>query len=105
MDLHSWKTEIACLRMLVLFPGNFDPGAWPSMTCPYCDSAKLRNSQFRAADLTQLLVLRLPVRCRDCHERSYVSVSKSRLIQRESKLRREQDKTRRSEEASMERPS
>lgn len=75
------------------------------MNCPYCDSARLRNSQFRAADFVHVLLLRLPVRCRECQERSYVSIARSRQIQRESKLRREQDKARRSEEASLERPS
>jgi hypothetical protein len=59
------------------------------MNCPHCESNKLRNSQYRAEDFFQLLLLRLPVRCRSCQERSYVSISKSRQIQRESKIRRE----------------
>lgn len=72
------------------------------MNCPYCESDKLRNSQYRAEDLFQLLLLRLPVRCRNCQERSYVSIAKSRQLQRESTIRREKKRCREAERTSTE---
>jgi hypothetical protein len=62
------------------------------MNCPFCDSAMLRNSRFRAEDMAQLLFFRLPVRCRHCQERSYVSIARARQIKQESKLRHAQDR-------------
>jgi hypothetical protein len=60
------------------------------MNCPFCKSDLLRNSQYRAEDFFQLLLLRLPVRCRGCQERSYVSIPASRRIRRESQVRHEE---------------
>jgi len=41
--------------------------------CRHCGSSEFRTSRFRfqALDLAQLLRLRLPVRCANCHERSF----------------------------------
>ena len=75
------------------------------MNCPYCDSPKLRNSRLRAADFSQLLLMRLPVRCRNCQERSYVPMSLARQIRQASKIRREEDRLRRAGERSTERES
>jgi hypothetical protein len=75
------------------------------MNCPHCDADMLRNSQYRAEDFFQLLLLRLPVRCRNCQERSYVSISMSRRIQRESKIRHEKDRLREDNQTSSEEPS
>lgn len=72
------------------------------MNCPNCESDRLRNSRYRAEDFFQLLLLRLPVRCRECQERSYVSIAKSRQIQRESEVRREKNRHRASDRASTE---
>jgi hypothetical protein len=55
---------------------------------PFCDSSALRNSRFWAADVVQLLLIRMPVRCRNCLERSYVSIPHALQIKRESKVRR-----------------
>jgi hypothetical protein len=60
------------------------------MNCPFCDSTRLRNSRFRFEDAAQLLILRLPVRCRHCQERSYVGIMRARQIKQESKLRHAQ---------------
>lgn len=38
-------------------------------TCPYCLSDRTRMSRFRGGDYTQLILLRLPYRCRDCGSR------------------------------------
>jgi hypothetical protein len=62
------------------------------MICPFCDSSKLRTSRFRFDDLFHLLLLRMPVRCRDCQERSYTGIAKVMQLRRESKHRREADK-------------
>ena len=58
------------------------------MNCPFCDSATLRGSRFQAVDFLRLLLLRMPVRCRNCQERSYVSVAQALKMKRESKVRR-----------------
>jgi hypothetical protein len=61
------------------------------MKCPHCYSVELRNSRFRVVDFFHLLLLRLPVRCRNCQERSYVSIADSREIRRESMVRHAND--------------
>jgi hypothetical protein len=63
-----------------------------TMNCPYCDSVNLRHSRFRSADIVHYLLLRRPVRCRTCQERSYVGLSQYRRLIRESKLKREASK-------------
>ncbi len=75
------------------------------MICPYCQSDSLRKSKFRAGDFFQMLLLRLPVRCRNCQERSYVSISMSRQLQRESIIRHAQDKPREGSQTSPEGPT
>jgi hypothetical protein len=64
------------------------PGGSLTLNCPFCDSATLRSSRFQAVDFLQLFLLRMPVRCRNCQERSYVSVAQALKIKRESKVRR-----------------
>jgi hypothetical protein len=60
------------------------------MNCPFCNSDKVRNSRFRAADISELVFGRLPVRCRTCQERSYVSILQARHIRVASQLRRQE---------------
>jgi C4-type Zn-finger protein len=66
------------------------------MDCPFCNSARLRNSRTRVADIPHLLVLQSPVRCHNCQERLYVPIWQAREIRRASKLRREEERLRRS---------
>jgi hypothetical protein len=74
------------------------------MNCPYCDSSKVKRSRVRVKDLFQFLFLRLPVRCRNCQERGYVSVSEARKIEHSnSKGRRDADKMRRHGQTSLQR--
>jgi hypothetical protein len=73
------------------------------MNCPLCDSSKMRTSRFRFDDVFQLLVFRMPVRCRNCNERCYTSVSQAMHLRRDSKLRRAEEKSR-AHRASLERP-
>jgi hypothetical protein len=46
--------------------------------CHFCGSSKFRASHFRFGppDLSQSLVLRFPVRCLNCGQRSYASFTK-----------------------------
>jgi len=75
-------------------------GATLTMDCPFCSSARLRNSRTRAADILHLLVLRSPVRCHNCQERLFVPFWTAKEIRRATKLRREEERLRRSSEGS-----
>ena len=75
------------------------------MHCPFCDSHSLRISRFRFSDIYQLLLLRLPVRCRNCRERSYVPMAQAHRIRQASRLRRQGDRMRRAGENQAERES
>jgi hypothetical protein len=44
------------------------------MSCSVCFSSYYRLSRFRVKDLTRLTMLQLPVRCRNCHRRSYITI-------------------------------
>jgi hypothetical protein len=75
------------------------------MNCPYCDSSKVRRSRVRFSDVLQLLLLRIPVRCRNCKERGYISLAESRGVERSpSKNRRDAAKMRRHGQTSLLRP-
>jgi len=58
------------------------------MNCPYCGSDRVRNSRFRAIDIPNSLLLRFPVRCRECEERIHVSIKRAREIRQASEARR-----------------
>ena len=42
-----------------------------SISCHSCGLSEFRTSRFRLSDLLHLLILRYPVRCHACHERSF----------------------------------
>jgi len=44
-------------------------------TCDACGASRFRLSRFRFADVPLLFAFRYPVRCLECKERSYASVS------------------------------
>jgi len=75
------------------------------MDCPFCNSARLRNSRSRVGDILHLLILRSPVRCHSCQERLYVPIWRAREIRRATKLRRAEERMRRNAEGSAQRPS
>jgi hypothetical protein len=50
--------------------------------CYQCGSSRLRPSHFRSDDLTELLMMRWPVRCRACSERQFVSLFSVPLLRR-----------------------
>jgi hypothetical protein len=45
------------------------------MNCGACGSTRFRVSRFRVLDVPRLLILKYPVRCLSCQERTYASVS------------------------------
>jgi hypothetical protein len=57
------------------------------MVCPSCYSPHLRLSKFRSRDIAQLFVLRYPVRCRTCGERTYSNLLRA-LTLRHGRLHR-----------------
>jgi hypothetical protein len=58
-------------RSGVAFPAPRHPQAHWTVKCRSCGSANLRTSRFQLPDLSHLLRLQYPVRCRSCRERSY----------------------------------
>jgi hypothetical protein len=55
--------------------------------CCVCGFLKFRTSRLRSSDLSQLLLMRLPVRCLNCGERTYASVSQFLRLRRTRKAR------------------
>ena len=57
--------------------------------CRHCGLSEFRTSRFRfqALDLVQLLLLRLPVRCANCHERAYTSLRQFLKLRRAHRSR------------------
>uniref|UniRef100_E6QP08 Uncharacterized protein n=1 Tax=mine drainage metagenome TaxID=410659 RepID=E6QP08_9ZZZZ len=51
------------------------------MNCPYCGTNRFRLSHLRFSDLARILMLRYPIRCRLCRERSYVPIAAAMSIQ------------------------
>ena len=47
------------------------------MNCVLCRSSDMRLSRIRVADLSRLLQMELPVRCRNCLRRSFVKLGEA----------------------------
>jgi hypothetical protein len=56
--------------------------------CDYCGASDFRASHFRSADLPQLILFKLAVRCTTCHERSFVFVPEYFRLRRAHVARR-----------------
>jgi hypothetical protein len=58
--------------------------------CHFCGLSKFRTSHFRfhPADLSRLLLLRLPVRCLNCDERTFTSIRQYLEVRRVRRARR-----------------
>jgi len=56
--------------------------------CYFCGSSEFRTSHFRPSDLPHSLVLRFPVRCLNCGQRTYASLSQFRKLRVARKARR-----------------
>ncbi len=50
------------------------------MLCRYCSKSDFRQSRFHREDIVHLLVLQLPVRCRNCHHRVYANIFYARTL-------------------------
>ena len=55
------------------------------MKCERCGSTELQISRYRVRDLSQVLILRCPVRCQICYNRQFVGIVKALKIHRASK--------------------
>ena len=44
------------------------------MICVDCSSSSFRLSRFRLSDLERLALLQYPVRCRNCHRRTFAGL-------------------------------
>lgn len=58
-----------------------------ALSCRVCGFSNFRISRFRMPDLTHLLLLRLPARCRNCDERTFVSLRHYLVLLRARKER------------------
>jgi len=56
--------------------------------CPNCLSQDLRTSRFRVGDLARILILQLPVRCRNCQQRGYAFLHQALRLQARKGRRR-----------------
>jgi hypothetical protein len=60
------------------------------LRCYFCGSFDFRRSRLRRRDLSHLLFLELPVRCRICSNRRYAGVVKALQVRKADKIRRAQ---------------
>jgi hypothetical protein len=64
------------------------------MECKVCGSTKFRVSRLRAPDLSELIFLQYPVRCRVCYKRVFVNLLTAFRIRRAGRQRREEKRRR-----------
>jgi len=64
------------------------------MECKLCGSSRIRVSRLRVPDLSELIFLQYPVRCRNCFKREFVSLFTALRIRRASRQRREEERLR-----------
>jgi hypothetical protein len=61
-------------RRMIAHPNSYEAKRWVNrVVCSDCFSASFRMSRIRVKDIKQLVLLRLPVRCRQCHRRCHVN--------------------------------
>jgi len=58
-----------------------------ALSCRVCGFSNFRISRFRTQDLTQLILLRLPARCRNCDERTFIPLRHYLVLLRARKER------------------
>jgi hypothetical protein len=56
--------------------------------CRICGKSTVHISHFRLFDVLRLILLQLPVRCRTCRRRYYVSISQANVIRNEAPTRK-----------------
>jgi hypothetical protein len=62
-----------------------------ALSCRVCGYSNYRISRFRMPDLMHLMLLRLPARCRNCDERTFVSLRHYLVLLRAHKERHKAD--------------
>lgn len=70
------------------------------MECKLCGSTKFRVSRLRLPDVSQLIFLQYPIRCRVCYKREFVSFLKAINIRRANKARHAEERRRKVRQAS-----
>jgi hypothetical protein len=71
------------------------------MKCNHCGSTEFRTSKLRKPDLSHLLLLRYPVRCRVCFDRAFVSIFLALKLRQAEKIRhREERRNKKNQESS-----
>lgn len=58
--------------------------------CLGCGSTRLRMSRLRISDVPHLFLLRYPVRCHDCYQRTYIYLGRAlKLVRKKAQPNRE----------------
>ena len=70
------------------------------MKCFHCSSNKIRLSRIRTSDISKILKWQVPVRCRSCRERFFVTPSIAWRIGRADKAFRRQRRVHRNDRGS-----
>jgi hypothetical protein len=70
------------------------------MECKLCGSTKFRVSRLRVPDFSQLIFFRYPLRCRTCYKREFANFFVALKVRREDRLRHQEERKRRVQEAS-----
>lgn len=68
--------------------------------CQYCGSGNVRSSRLRLGDWPQFFCLKLPIRCRDCNTRDYLSRKTVRRMQQSERAHHDRRVRRREAEMS-----
>ena len=75
------------------------------MECKLCGSSRFRVSRLRVADLSELVFLEYPVRCRVCYKREYVNFFTAFRIRRADKRRHAEERRRKVHQPRSARPA
>ncbi len=70
------------------------------MECKLCGSTSFRVSRLRVPDISQLIFFRYPIRCRTCYKRGFVNFFTALKVRRKNRLRHEEERRRRMQDAS-----
>lgn len=62
------------------------------MRCYHCRSSNLRLSHIHLFDIPKMLTLKIPVRCRSCRERFYVTLNLALRIGAQEKAARKRQR-------------
>jgi DNA-directed RNA polymerase subunit RPC12/RpoP len=72
------SAQVSFFQAFSIFRGSMEFSM--SLVCSRCGYSTLRPSRLRSSDILHLLLLTLPVRCKTCRERYFVSLPFFRKI-------------------------